>query len=152
MTISPAASRLVKPKGDGRIPEWMLRSARARRRQVYHSMVLAEFEKSGITQAELARRIGKSPRRVNQWLSNPSNWESDTVADLLFGTTGTVDVPFAVEPTHEAQLIDKVNAPQSSFKLVYFESDGRIAAPTPTAHEETHHVVVPRHQAPPSYA
>jgi transcriptional regulator with XRE-family HTH domain len=92
----------------------MLRYVRARRRQVYHSMVLAEFEKSGITQAELARRIGKSPRRVNAWLSNPSNWESDTVADLLFAATGTVDVPFAVEPAQEAHARDRMTAESTS--------------------------------------
>lgn len=116
MTISPLASRLAKPQGDERIPDWMLRAVRARRRQVYHSMVLAEFEKSGITQAELARRIGRSPRRVNQWLSNPSNWESDTVADLLFGATGTVDIPYAVEPLDEPSFRRQAESP-SPFQL-----------------------------------
>jgi transcriptional regulator with XRE-family HTH domain len=99
----------------------MLRYVRARRRQVYHSMVLAEFEKSGITQAQLARRIGKSPRRVSAWLSNPSNWESDTVADLIFAATGTIDVPFAVEPTREANLRDKVEATESSSAVRHIE-------------------------------
>ena len=51
----------------------------------YYDYVMAKFQKAGITQAELARRIGKGPDRVNRLLSNPGNWTIETVAVLLAG-------------------------------------------------------------------
>jgi hypothetical protein len=131
----------------------MLRYARAHLEQTIHSLVLGEFRKSGITQKELAARLGhRRSDQVCRYLSNPGNWKLDTVADLLFAATGTLSVHFAVEPTREAHSIDKMNAPEP-FELVYLEGRGRISAPMPPAHEETHHhVVMPPYQAPPSYA
>lgn len=154
MTTSPIASRLSKPQGSDRIPGWMLRYARAHLEQAVHSLVLGEFRRSGITQKELAARLGhKRSDQVCRYLSNPGNWKLDTVADLLFATTGTLSVHFAVEPTREAYYIDKMNAPEpSSFKLVYFKGDGRIAVPPPPVREEVDHLVVPPVEAVPSYA
>jgi hypothetical protein len=38
-----------------------------------------------LTQAELARRIGKRPEVVNRMLGSPGNWRIDTISDLLVG-------------------------------------------------------------------
>jgi transcriptional regulator with XRE-family HTH domain len=42
-------------------------------------------EANGLTQAKLARRIGKSPEVINRWLSAPSNLTLDTISDLMIG-------------------------------------------------------------------
>jgi hypothetical protein len=47
-----------------------------------------EFEKSGISQATLARRLGKNPDRICKLLAGPGNWRSTTASDLLFAISG----------------------------------------------------------------
>jgi hypothetical protein len=44
-----------------------------------------EAQRSGLTQAKLARRIGKSPEVVNRWLGAPSNLTLDSISDLMLG-------------------------------------------------------------------
>ena len=64
-------------------------------------MLLSEnLKNSGITQATLASRLGKSPEVVCRLLSRPQNWESDTFSNLLFAISGGVprygvDYPFS---------------------------------------------------------
>jgi hypothetical protein len=63
---------------------------RARNRQRAYNLVIGELKKSGITQADLARRLGKAPEVVSRLLSRPRNWELDTFSDLLFAISGAV--------------------------------------------------------------
>jgi hypothetical protein len=55
-------------------------------------MFLREKE-NGLTQAKLARRIGKSPEVINRWLGSPTNLTLDSVSDLLIGIAGEELVP-----------------------------------------------------------
>jgi plasmid maintenance system antidote protein VapI len=69
------------------IPAGTLEYFRARLRSKFHQLVLDEFlrqeDSSGLTKAELARRIGKGAHQVNRWLGAPGNWTLQTVSDLL---------------------------------------------------------------------
>ncbi len=60
-----------------------------RLRNRLYDLVLSEFEKtkqdSGLTQAILARRLGKRPEQVNRWFSTPGNWTIETISNLLIG-------------------------------------------------------------------
>jgi hypothetical protein len=47
-----------------------------------------EFLKPGISQAELARRMGKGNDQICRWLGEPGNWTLDSVSDLLFAISG----------------------------------------------------------------
>jgi hypothetical protein len=51
--------------------------------------VQKEFERSGLSQAELAGRMGKGADRVCRLLGAPGNWTLDTVSDLLFAISGS---------------------------------------------------------------
>jgi len=62
---------------------------RERNRGHIYNCVIGEFERSGISQAALAARLGKAPEIISRWLASPSNWTQDTVSDLLFGISGT---------------------------------------------------------------
>src|SRR6266850_1150188 len=74
---------------------------RARHRMKLYSLVLGEFKKSGISQAELCRRLRKGPAQISRLLGGPGNWSLDTVSDLLFAISGA-------EPAYELRYpLDK---------------------------------------------
>jgi hypothetical protein len=77
---------LCKPEGSNKISIGTLGYIRARNRLRAYNLVIREFKKSGLTQADLARRLGKAPEIVSRLLSRPRNWELDTFSDLLFAT------------------------------------------------------------------
>lgn len=81
---------LSEPMGNAKISLGTLGYVRARNRQRVYDLVIREFKKSGLTQAELARRLGKAPEVVSRLLSRPGNWELDTLSDVLFAISGAV--------------------------------------------------------------
>jgi len=52
------------------------------------TLVQTEFEKAGITQAELAGRLGKGTDQVCKMFSAPGNWTNDTISDYLWAISG----------------------------------------------------------------
>ena len=56
-----------------------------RQRQSNHvyEAVYREFQKSGMSKADVSRRLNKKPEQITRWLSGPGNWTLDTVSDLL---------------------------------------------------------------------
>lgn len=89
MTTS-RTSGLSKPTGDDKVSRGTLRYIHGRNRQRAFDLVTREFKKSGITQAALARRLGKAPEVICRLLARPRNWELDTFAELMFGISGSV--------------------------------------------------------------
>jgi hypothetical protein len=87
MTTSPTSS-LSKPTSDDRISAGTLAYLRARNKARLYEEVLGEFEKSGLTQSQLARRLGKRPEVVSRFLSAPGNWEIDSISDYVFAMQG----------------------------------------------------------------
>lgn len=96
MTTLPTTS-LSKPTGDDRIPKGTLGYFRERNRHRLYSLIIKEFKNSGLTQAELARRLGKSPEIVCRLLGTPGNIQADTLSDLLFAISGA-------QPTYGRQF------------------------------------------------
>jgi hypothetical protein len=86
---------------------------RARIRQRAYDLVIRELKNSRITQADLARRLGKGQDVISRLLSRPRNWELDTFSDLLFGISGAVPT-FAAE--HPLASETGVNA--SNYKII----------------------------------
>lgn len=60
----------------------------ARLRNRLYDLVVSKFKASGLTKAELARRVGKRPEIVTRLLGAPGNWTLETVSDLLLGICG----------------------------------------------------------------
>ena len=81
---------LCEPSGSAKISAGTLGYVCARHRQRQYDLVIREFKKSGLTQADLARRLGKSREVISRLLARPGNWESDTFSELLFGISGAV--------------------------------------------------------------
>lgn len=92
MNTSPQTSILSNPSGDEPIPIGTLAYFQGRNRSRIYEAVLREFLQSGISQATLARRIGKRAEQVNRLLGAPGNWTLDTVSDLLFAISGAEPV------------------------------------------------------------
>ena len=81
-------SFLTPPRDGQKTPFVTLAYFRQRQRNRLFDLVHAEFRKSGLTQAELARRMGRRPEVVSRMLGAPGNWRLDTVSDLLFAISG----------------------------------------------------------------
>src|ERR1700693_3422620 len=70
--IDPAALAYMRQRNRGRV----------------YSVVIDEFEKSGISQTDLASRLHKGTDQISRWLGSPGNWTLDTVSDLFFAISG----------------------------------------------------------------
>jgi hypothetical protein len=81
-------SSLSKPTGCEKVPLGTLAYFRARAKRRAYDLVIKEFKKSGLSQADLARRLGKGTDRICKLLGGPGNWTLDTVSDLLFAISG----------------------------------------------------------------
>jgi hypothetical protein len=92
MDTSQKTSSLYKPRGADLIPFGTLGYFRARNRWRAYEVVLTEFKNSGLTKADLARRLGKRPEVISRLLGAPGNWGLDTVSDLLFAISGAEPV------------------------------------------------------------
>jgi len=74
------------------IPESKLAYFEQRAIDSFYNYVLTRFfeerERSHLTKAKLAERIGRGPDQINRWLASPTNWTIGTVARLLVGIAG----------------------------------------------------------------
>ena len=60
-----------------------------------------EAEKGNITKKDLAEILGRDPAQVTRWLSEPRNFELDTISDILLAMGAEMDwsaVRFADRP------------------------------------------------------
>jgi len=74
---------LFNASADGSLSTGAFGYFRARNRNRVYEAVVNEFVASGLSQAELARRMGKRPDVVCRLIGAPGNWTLDTVSDLL---------------------------------------------------------------------
>ena len=79
---------LAKPTGSEPVSLPTQAYFRARNQHRLHALILDEFERSGLTQAQLARRARKRVEVVCRLLGEPSNLTADTVSDLVFAMRG----------------------------------------------------------------
>lgn len=79
---------LFDPKSKEKISDGTFAYIAARNRQSLFNLIIREFKKSGLTQADLARRLGRTTDVVCRWLSRPRNMETDTASAILFAISG----------------------------------------------------------------
>jgi hypothetical protein len=65
-----------------------LRYVLSRNRQQAYNLLVREFKKSGLSQAEFARRAKKGTDLISRYLSRPRNLQLDTLGELLFALGG----------------------------------------------------------------
>lgn len=83
-----------------------------RAKNAYYDYVMDKFRRSGISQADLARRMGKSPPQINRMLANPANWTIETAAELLAAICAEEllphSAPFANRANRNVRQIDNI--------------------------------------------
>ena len=111
MNISQT-TMLSKPSGNLAIPKAAFAYLRTRLKHRIHTLIIREFKKSGLTQADLARRLGKDAPQLSRLLSSPGNMTVDTISDLLFAIDGkelSVGVDDLIKRKTLSQMIDAKN-------------------------------------------
>lgn len=87
MNISLKRPFLSEVLNGERIPLGTLSYFRERFRDRLYDLVMEEFLKqnteTGLTRAEVARRIGRRPEQITRWFGAPGNWTLETVSDLM---------------------------------------------------------------------
>jgi hypothetical protein len=118
-------STLVEPSGEDRVPDGSVGYFAARNRRKIYSTVIKEFKDSGLSQIQLAKRLGKRPEVICRWLSGPGNWGLDTVSLLLFGISGgelayTVAHPLRQSPRNykTPEWLDRTSAANTETGMV----------------------------------
>lgn len=54
-----------------------------RAKNEFYDYVMEKFRASGLTQADIARKIERNPGQINRMLAGPGNWTIETIAELL---------------------------------------------------------------------
>ncbi len=75
------------------IPEATLIELEARLQHRIHAMILDAFNESGLSQLELAERLGWDPARVSRCLGASSNWTLKTINSLMAAIGVDLDDP-----------------------------------------------------------
>lgn len=100
-------SNLSKPSGRDRIPETTFAYLQTKSQMQAFTLVWSEFKKSGISQSDLAGRLGKGTDRVCKLLAAPGNWTLDTITELLFAINGGVLTHAVAHPLDPQDLSAK---------------------------------------------
>lgn len=138
MSTSQIMPGLSEPVGSDKISQGTLAYICARNRQRQYDIVIREFKKSGITQKELADRLGSTPDVVSRLLARPGNWEADTFAKLMFAISGAVIFygsthPFKAQSIPQTQMATlNIHASISFPESANEETMTRIIPPTST--------------------
>lgn len=104
MTTSQTSFLSEIEKGEP-IPLGKLAYLRERTRNILYDFIIRKFmeaQRNGLSQADLARRIGKRPEVINRLLGSPGNWRIDTISDLLVGIDAEELEPHSVSLLNRA--------------------------------------------------
>jgi transcriptional regulator with XRE-family HTH domain len=99
MSTSPTTV-LSEPTGTDKVPRWTCTYFRARLKQRIYNLLIGEFKRSKLSQADLSRRLDMEPAQLSRILSGPGNLTLETVSDVLFAISGaelglSTDYPLA---------------------------------------------------------
>lgn len=108
MNTSRTIARLSEPIGDNRIPPNSLVYMQERTKLKLFDLIHERLSASGLSQADLARRLGKGTDQVCRLLGAPGNWTLETVSNLLFAIEGGFLKPEVIYPFREARRNDTI--------------------------------------------
>lgn len=89
MRIFQEASVLSEPHGNEPIDRFTLSYMSGLARDRIHQMILAAFANSGMSKADLAKRLGMDKSRVSRILNTSSNITAETLGAVMFAIDGS---------------------------------------------------------------
>lgn len=107
MSTFPKTTALSKPTGSSKISLGTLSYFRARNKQRVFNIVIKEFEKSGLSQANLGRRLEMDAGQLSRYLNAPGNWTLDMFSDFLFAISGA-EASYSISYPMEGRTIGSV--------------------------------------------
>lgn len=96
-------SYLAEIHGDQKLPARTIGYVSESTRDALYDLVVRKFMETGITQAVLAKRLGKSPAQICRTLGASGNWTIDTVAELLYAIDGSMLKVSSFQPHTQAK-------------------------------------------------
>lgn len=96
--MSVTTFTLSKPQDSSEVSAGVQAFVSEKLKNDLYDLVLRKFKESGISQSELAARLGKDKALLSRQLSTPSNWTIDTIAKMLFSIDGSVLVLSTMDP------------------------------------------------------
>lgn len=119
---------LFKPTGANKISRGILAYVCERARLRAYNLLVAEFKASGISQADLGRRLDKAPEVISRLLSRPSNLELDTLSAAIFAMNGGA-VTFGVGALSQGALRTHP-LPQTRTSAAFVQPPNQLPADT----------------------
>lgn len=75
-------TQLMRALDEAELGEFWIGYFRERFRGEINDQLLEAFQASGLSKADLARKLKRRPEQITRWLAAPNNLEADTLADL----------------------------------------------------------------------
>lgn len=94
-----------------------------RAKNSFYDYVMDKFYASGLTQAQLARKIERNAGQINRMLAGPGNWTIETAAELIAAISGEELQPHSVsfkgraKRNHRQQNMLRDSAPTNGLAL-----------------------------------
>jgi DNA-binding phage protein len=111
------------------IPLNKLAYFRARTRYNLFDYIVTKFKEieaqTGLSKAELARRIGCKPELITRRLSAPGNLTIDTISDLLIGIAGEELIPKSISVLNRS----KKNVDEKSWREISIDKESKRRGP-----------------------
>lgn len=105
MTMSQ--TQLMRALDESELGEFWIGYFRERFRGEINDQLLEAFQASGLSKADLARKLGRRPEQITRWLAAPNNLEADTLADLALALGMVPKISFERVSVSPSEAPDK---------------------------------------------
>lgn len=128
MTTYPQDILLAEPNGDGKCSDVALHYMASHSRHLSHELLIGAFLESGMTKAELARRLGWDPSRLGRVLNVPANVTVETLGQVLYAIDGSAPTYGRCLPFQECRV--NYDGPDWLVKVAKAPSAPQVISPT----------------------
>jgi transcriptional regulator with XRE-family HTH domain len=138
ITSSPA-----EPTGDDPIDPFTLHYMAGVTRNRIHQLILEAFIESGLTKAQLAKRLGMDKSRLSKLLNTSSNVTAETLGQVLFAIDGgclkaSRDYPLRAPKANQTEPVWYAECLDSAFVRLSNAPKSHVNEPAAGPSQDTH--------------